>query len=136
MWDNLLSALEYTGFPFAHYAWADNAPERARDHGVYAEDGERALFANNRRAERVLEGTIDLFTRDDTGAAKRNVEEALDKYDVKFRLESIQYEQDSGFIHYEWVFNVLEAEASWLPLCDPSNVQFEDAAAELLYSRG
>ena len=138
MWDDLIAALDSTGFPFAHYAWTESAPERQRDHGVYAEDNEKALYANNKRAEHVLQGSIDLYTKDDSGAPKRNVEEALDAYNIPFRLDYIEYERDTGFIHYEWIFEILDRDPATTitPLRDPSYVQFEDEAEELLYGRG
>lgn len=138
MWDDLIAALTYTGFPFAHYAWSENAAERQHDHGVYAEDNEKALCANNSHAERVLQGTIDLFTRDDSGAPKRNVEAALDRYNIMYRFELVQYERDTGFIHYEWIFEILDRDpaTTTASLLDPAFVQFEDKAEELLYSKG
>ena len=110
MWEDLISALTETGLPFAHFAWTSTpgtGAEVNRDHGVYAEDDEIALYAENKRAETVIEGTIDYFTRDDSGEPKRIIETALDNHNVPFRVESIQYEDDTGFIHYEWVFQVV-----------------------------
>lgn len=111
MWEDLISALKETNLPFAHFAWtltpAAAAGTNLHDYGVYAEDDELALYGNNKRAETVIEGTIDYFTRDDSGTPKRIIEAALDKYNVPFRMESIQYENDTGFIHYEWVFQVV-----------------------------
>lgn len=107
MWDNLLAALNSTGLPFAHFAWAKDAPETRQDHGVYAEDDELALYANNQHAERVLQGTVDYYTRDDSGTPKTTIEAALDLYAVPYRMESIQFEDDTGYIHYEWVFEVV-----------------------------
>lgn len=107
MWENLIQALDSTGFSFAHFGWAKGAKEARADHGVYAEDDELALYANNAHAERVLQGTIDYYTRDDSGTPKATIEAALDEYGVPHRLESIQFEDDTGFIHYEWVFEVV-----------------------------
>lgn len=136
MWDDLIAALDHTGIPFAHYAWARDAEATAGEHGVYGEDNERSLYANNAHAEKVLEGTIDVFSRDGTGAAKRNVESALTLYNIPYRLNSIQYEEDTGFLHYEWVFQVLEPQAVIAPLEDPDRVQFEDEGEDLLYCYG
>lgn len=111
MWEDLISALNATGLPFAHFAWSSTPSALAvinNDHGVYAEDDEIALYADNKRAEVVTQGTIDYFTRDDSGVPKRDIEAALDAHNVPYRLESIQFENDTGFIHYEWVFEVLK----------------------------
>lgn len=103
MLDNLKRALDGTGLPFAHHAWATDSM-RQHDHGVYAEDADNSLFANGKHAERVIQGSIDYFTRDDSGAAKTTIEAALDSINIAWYLQSIQYEDDTGFIHYEWIF--------------------------------
>ena len=102
------TALDATGLPFAHFAWQKNAVEARTDHGVYAEDDELALYANNGQVERILQGTIDYYTRDDTGGPKATIETQLDAAGIMYRIESIEFEQDTGFIHYEWIFEVLE----------------------------
>lgn len=107
MLDNLQSALAYTELPFAHFAWAKTANVNSTDHGVWAEDNDIVLYANDGHSETITQGTIDYYTRTDDGAAKATIEAALESYNVMFRLESVQYEEDTGFIHYEWVFEEL-----------------------------
>lgn len=97
-------ALDSTGLPFAHFAWAKDATALRGDYGVWAEDGENALFADNKHAERVIEGTIDYYTRNDSGAPMAIIEAALDSVNIAWYLNSIQYEDDTGYIHYEWVW--------------------------------
>ena len=101
--NELKDALSATGYKFAHFGWS-KAP--AGDYGVYAEDNEIALYANNAHAERVTEGTIDYFTRDDSGTPKTTIEAKLDAANIMYRLESIQFEDETGYIHYEWVFEI------------------------------
>lgn len=103
--DELKTALLSTGYKFAHYGWS-KAP--AGDYGVYAEDGANDLIAENVHVEKVLQGTVDYFTRDDSGEPKQTIETALDSVPVAYYLNSIQFESDTGFIHYEWVFEVRE----------------------------
>ena len=103
--DELKTALTGTGYKFAHYGWS-KAP--AGDYGVYAEDGANDLIAENVHVEKVLQGTVDYFTRDDSGEPKQTIEAALDSVPVAYYLNSIQFESDTGFIHYEWVFEVRE----------------------------
>lgn len=103
--DELIRALTATNLPFAHFAWA-TAP--AGDYGVYAEDDDAVMFADNAHAETATNGTIDYFTRADGGAAKRTIESALDTVPgCAWRHYSTQFEEDSGYIHYEWTFSVL-----------------------------
>ena len=99
--DELINALAGTGYQFAHFGWS-KAP--AGDYGVYAEDGANDLISNGKHTERVLQGTVDYFTRDATGAPKATIETALDGAGIAWYLSSIQMESDTGYIHYEWVF--------------------------------
>ena len=99
--DELINALDATGYQFAHFGWS-KAP--SGDYGVYAEDGANDLIAGNKHVEKVLQGTVDYFTRDDSGTPKATIEAALDSVPVAWYLNSIQFENDTGYIHYEWVF--------------------------------
>ena len=99
----LETALTATGLKFAHFGWS-KAPKG--DYGVFAEDGANDLVAGNVHAERVIEGTVDYFTRDANMAAKALIEAALNSC-AAWRLESIQFESDTGYIHLEWVFQVM-----------------------------
>lgn len=126
--DELIKALESTGYPFAHFGWS-RAPEG--DYGVYAEDGANDLIAGSRHAERVVEGTVDYFTRGvdarvvyafngsayaatdgvyswaDSLPAKTAIENALNAARCAWYLNSIQYEPDTGYVHLEWVFQTV-----------------------------
>ena len=103
--DELINALASTGYQFAHFGWS-KAP--AGDYGVYAEDGANDLIAGNKHVEKVLQGTVDYYTRDDSGTPKTTIETALDSVPVAWYLNSVQFESDTGYIHYEWVFEVRE----------------------------
>lgn len=96
----LETALTATGFSFAHFGWS-HAP--SGDYGVWADDGANDLEADDVHAEHVIEGTIDYFTRDPSDTVKTTIESALDGV-VAYYLNSIQFEDDTGFIHYEWVY--------------------------------
>jgi len=101
--DELKTTLDATGLPFAHFGWS-KAPDG--DYGVYAEDGAADLHADNVHAEKLVEGTVDYFTRDDKLAAQPAIESALTSAGCAWYLNSIQLEEDTGFIHLEWVFQV------------------------------
>lgn len=102
--DELKTALDATELKFAHFGWS-KAPKG--DYGVYAEDGANDLTADDVHAERVVEGTIDYFTRDADMACKATIEGALNSCGAAWRLNSIQFESDTGYIHIEWVFQVM-----------------------------
>jgi hypothetical protein len=99
--DELITALTTTGYSFQHFGWS-KAP--TGDYGVYAEDGANDLIANGKHTERILQGTIDYYSRDDSGAPKTTIETALDGAGIAWYLSSVQLESDTGYIHYEWVW--------------------------------
>lgn len=75
---------------------------------VWAEDGEAgAVHTDNQKAEQVIQGTIDYFTKTEFDPAVDQIQEKLNSVDIAWRLNSIQHEQDTGYIHYEWVFEVV-----------------------------
>ena len=96
----LHKALNDTGYPFEHYGWS-KAPDG--DYGVYAEDSGEDFVANDVHLERGTAGTVDLFTRDDTSAPRDAVEAVLNAAGASWYLNTIQFEEDTGYIHYEWV---------------------------------
>ena len=101
MLDTLKAALAATGLPFEHFGWS-KAP--AGDYGVWAEDGANDLHADNAHAEKLAEGTVDWFTRDDAMPAQPIIEAALTAAGCAWYLNSIQMEDNTGYIHLEWVF--------------------------------
>lgn len=107
MLKHILKELEATGIAFEPTAWA-TAP--GTDYGAVALDGAGAsVWADDRMQEQALEGTVDLFTRDEGHPQMKAVQAALDRSGVSWRLNSIQYEENTGLMHYEWVFE-LEAD--------------------------
>lgn len=101
--DALVTALEATGLPFAHHAWS-RAPEG--DYGVYTEWGDNALYADDRHAERATQGSVHYYTRDPSGAPKQTIEAALDAARAAWYLDMIDFESDTGLIHYEWAWEL------------------------------
>lgn len=75
---------------------------------VWAEDGEGdTVHADGQKVERALTGTIDYFTKTENDPVVKQIEDVLDSDDgISWYLNSVQYEQDTGYIHYEWVWEV------------------------------
>ena len=71
---------------------------------VWMEDGANDLTADNVHAERCYEGTIDLFTKTEGDDLIQAVPSALEGIGAAYYLNSVQYEEDTGLIHYEWVW--------------------------------
>lgn len=102
MLEQLKTALDATALPFAFAAWS-KAPKG--DYGVYTPDGANDLEADDRHAEKAITGTVDYFTRSDGGTVKATVEAALETVEgLAWKLNSVQYERDTGYLHLEWAF--------------------------------
>lgn len=98
--DELLNALiEATHYDFALYAW-NHAPDS--DYGVVSLDSGEDLVCDNKHVEKGLSGYVDYFTRDATSTPKDAIESVLNGF-CAFRLNSVQFEDDTEYIHYEWV---------------------------------
>ena len=101
--DELINALAETNYQFAHYAWS-KAPDG--DYGTYSEDSGADLVADEQHIERGTVVYINYFTRDDTGTPRTTIETALNSLNLPWYLNSVQYENDTGYIHYEWSVGV------------------------------
>ncbi|MCI8582373.1 MAG: hypothetical protein HFH13_04480 [Dorea sp.] len=75
---------------------------------VWAEDTEgESVHADNGKKAQVIQGTIDYFTRKDGDGKVDEIQKALDAAEgVAYQLNSVQYEEETGFIHYEWLWEV------------------------------
>lgn len=73
---------------------------------VWAEDYRTDLLADNKHVEAGIEGTIDLFTPDEDDPLMTAIPHALNELPMAWNLNSVQYEEDTGLIHYEWVWRI------------------------------
>lgn len=84
-----------------------DAPKGLQKYIVWAEDGEgNPLELDNNKLERVITGTIDLFTKNEYDELIDKIQDALNKNCISFNLNSVQYEDETGYIHYEWRFEI------------------------------
>lgn len=81
-------------------------PNHAVPYIIWAEDRGVDLIADNRHVEAGTEGTIDLFTRNEHDPLISAVPEALNGLACGWYLNSVQYEEDTGLIHCEWVWRL------------------------------
>jgi len=95
-----------------HTAVTDQVSHRERlksdRYFVWQEDGTNDFVADGRHCARAITGTTDLFTQLEFDPWADAFEAALDSCEgLAWGLSSIQYEEDTGFIHYEWTWEVL-----------------------------
>lgn len=74
---------------------------------VWAEDGQGdAVWADNMMQQQTITGTIDYFTKIENDENMERIQEALNDAEICFKLNSVQYEGETGYIHYEWVWEI------------------------------
>lgn len=75
---------------------------------VWAEDGEAdSLSADDKKTDQVLQGTIDYFTKTEYDPNFELIQEKLNSIDISWKLNSVQHEEETGYIHYEWVWEIV-----------------------------
>ena len=102
--DVISTALLTVGVPVSHYT----ASKKPNKYIVWAEDGEGdSVWADGRMQDQVIQGTIDYFTKTENDPKVDTIQSALNNAEIPFRLNSVQYEDETKYIHYEWVFEVI-----------------------------
>ena len=100
--DALKNALLTVGPPVSHYA-ATKQPDK---YIVWAEDGQTdAVWADGKMQEQTIGGTIDYFTKTENDENVQKIQNALNGV-CSWRLNSVQYEDGTKYVHYEWTFEV------------------------------
>lgn len=70
---------------------------------VWQEQGEDNSFhANNTKAEQAIRGTVDYYTKTEFDSNADVIQTVLQGLGAAWSLESVQYEEDTKFIHFEW----------------------------------
>ena len=105
MFDSLLTALNATGIPFEAYGW-DHSP--AAPYGVVSIEGTGDVVAGDDQIiHQALRGSIDLYVGSPDLSWMTTVQSAINGL-VAWRLNSVQHEEDTNLIHYEWIFEMEE----------------------------
>lgn len=74
---------------------------------VWMEDGRNDLNADGVHSESAVTGTADLFTKLEFDPWSDDIGTAFDDAGIAWYLNSVQYEEDTGFFHYEWIWEVV-----------------------------
>lgn len=73
---------------------------------VWAEDIENSFMANGKHEETAQQGTVDLYTKNEADPLRESIPAALNACGCCWYKNSTQYEDETGLIHDEWVFEV------------------------------
>ena len=74
---------------------------------VWAEDSEgSSVEGDDKKINQSIQGTIDYFTKQDFDENVDKIQAALTAACISFYLNSVEYEDETEYIHYEWVFEV------------------------------
>lgn len=73
---------------------------------VWQEDGANDLEANNVHAERAVTGRTDLYTKQEFDPWADALGEAFSSRGIAWSLVSVSYEEETGFRHYSWDWEV------------------------------
>lgn len=91
------------GLEVGHYEYSGTADRYC----VWAEDTESSsVESDNYKTEQAIQGTIDLYTKTEFDPYVDAVQDAMKTARISFYLNSVQYEDETELIHYEWVFDL------------------------------
>jgi hypothetical protein len=83
------------------------ALEQSDSYIVWAEDGQGdSLHVDNKMKNQTIQGTIDYYTKAEFDPAFDLIQETLNSTDLSWKLNSIQWEKETGYTHYEWIFEI------------------------------
>lgn len=74
---------------------------------VWQEDGANDLEADGLHTERAITGSTDLFTKQEFDPWKEQFEAAMEASGLPWSYNSFQYEEEAGYYHYEWYWEVI-----------------------------
>ncbi|WP_349667046.1 hypothetical protein [Lacrimispora sp.] len=87
--------------------WHYEALTKTDQYIVWAEDKEgSSLEGDNYKLEQSIQGTIDYYTKNEDDVNVEAIQTALKAARIAFYLNSVQYEDETQYIHHEWVFEV------------------------------
>lgn len=73
---------------------------------VWKEDGSNDLVADGRHVERAPTGVTDLYSKMEFDPWADALGESLSDYGISWSLQSVDYEEETGFFHWSWDWEV------------------------------
>lgn len=94
----------------AHVAVSDQVSHLERMESnryfVWTEDGANDLLAADGHGERAMTGRTDLFTKIEFDPWADQLAASFTKHGIAWSLVSVDYEEETGFLHYSWDWEV------------------------------
>lgn len=107
MWELMLETLQAALAALTDRVWHYVArPNAVPPYLTWMEDGDNDLAAGNIHAERCWTGSVHLFTKSENDPLFTAVPRALEGIGAAWYLNSVQFEEGTGLIHYEWYWEV------------------------------
>ena len=73
---------------------------------VWQEDGSNDLLADGQHVERAVTGSTDLYTKQEFDPWGEALGESLSGYGIAWSLVMVEYEEETGFYHWSWDWEV------------------------------
>lgn len=89
--------------------WHFEAPPGTKaPYAVWGEDGQgEAVHTDNGMACQAIQGTVDYFTRQEYDPNFDKIQRSLTANHIPYYLSSVQYERETGMIHYQWIWEAM-----------------------------
>ena len=75
---------------------------------VWLEDDENDFVVGGKHVERAIPGSTDIFTKTEFDPWVDDLRAAFEAYGILYRLNSKQFEEDTGFWHTEFLWEVAD----------------------------
>lgn len=75
---------------------------------VWQEDGSNDLAAGNGHGERAMTGVTDLYTKVEFDPWGDALGESLSGFGISWSLVLVEYEENTGFYHWSWDWEVVQ----------------------------
>jgi len=91
------------GIPVYHF----NGNQETGSYLVWQEEGQSdAVYADNKMTSQYIDGTIDYFTKTEFDTNFNLIQSKLNNGQLAWSLNNIDYDIESGYIHYEWRWTI------------------------------
>lgn len=75
-------------------------------YAVWQESGEHDFYGDNKKGERVLEGTLDFYTLEENDSKLDELEAAMNAMGASWALTSVMFENETNLIHFTWDWEI------------------------------